>query len=344
MTSAPSPDHCPRPPIALTMGEPAGIGGEITLQAWQARNRETPVFFLIDDPVRIRTLGHNLGLEVPVIGIDHPARAADIFAHALPVLPLSLPAPVIPGVLDQRNGGAVGQAIELAVRLTLEGEAAAVVTNPIHKKTFQEAGFAYPGHTEFLAALAGCETEPVMILAGEGLRVVPVTRHLGLRQAIEILSPELITETGLITAAALTADFAIEAPRIAIAGLNPHAGEGGTMGSEEADVIAPAIEALRRLGIKVQGPLPADTLFHQDARRTYDAVLCMYHDQALIPIKTIDFHGAVNVTLGLPFVRTSPDHGTALNLAGSGKARAESLTAALALAQHMAGRRAREVL
>jgi 4-hydroxythreonine-4-phosphate dehydrogenase len=279
-------------------------------------------------------------MDIPVIGIDEPARAASIFAHALPVLPLILPAPVIPGVLDERNGGAVGAAIELAVRLTLTGDAAAVVTNPIHKKTFQEAGFSYPGHTEFLAVLSGCETEPVMMLAGEGLRVVPVTRHVSLRQAVERLSPELITETGGITAAALADDFGIEVPRIAVAGLNPHAGEGGTMGTEELDVIQPAIEALRRRGMEVRGPLPPDTLFHEEARRTYDAVLCMYHDQALIPIKTVDFHGAVNVTLGLPFVRTSPDHGTALNIAGSGKARADSLIAALGLAAHMAGRRA----
>ncbi len=340
MTSARSLDPCAAPPIALTMGEPAGVGGEITLKAWQNRNRQTPVFFLIDDAARISALSRDLGLDIPVRGIDQPEGAARVFEHALPVLPLTLPAPVVPGVLDARNGRAVGEAIEMAVRLTQAGRAAAVVTNPIHKRTFQEAGFPYPGHTEYLAALAGCATEPVMMLAGEGLRVVPVTRHMSLRQAVESLTSELIVETGLITAAALADDFGIDRPRLAFAGLNPHAGEGGTMGGEERDVIEPAVEALGRRGIEVRGPLPADTLFHEAARQTYDAVLCMYHDQALIPIKTIDFHGAVNVTLGLPFVRTSPDHGTALDMAGSGKAREDSLAAALRLAARLAMRRA----
>ncbi len=331
----------PTPPIALTMGEPAGVGGEITLKLWQGRTQETPIFFLIDDGQRLRRLAGELGLEVPVQEIDGPEGAAEVFGQALPVLPVTLAAPVTPGQLDGRNGRAVGQAIEMAVRLTQAGRVGAVVTNPIHKQVFQEAGFSYPGHTEFLAALAGIESEPVMMLTGEGLRVVPVTRHMSLTQAIGALSPELIIETGLITANALAQDFAIKTPRIALAGLNPHAGEGGVMGDEESRLIEPAIRALADQGIEVRGPLPADTLFHAEARRTYDAVLCMYHDQALIPIKTIDFHGAVNVTLGLPFVRTSPDHGTALDIAGTGQAREDSLTAAVNLAAFMAGRRAR---
>jgi 4-hydroxythreonine-4-phosphate dehydrogenase len=231
--------------------------------------------------------------------------------------------------------------IERAVALTLRGEASAMVTNPIQKKVLYEAGFIHPGHTEFLAALAGLKTPPVMMLAGADLRVVPVTVHLALGEAVKALSCEAIVHHGRVTATALRRDFGIAKPRLAVAGLNPHAGEGGALGSEEGAVIAPAVEQLVVEGIMAFGPEPADTLFHAAARKRYDAALCMYHDQASIPLKTIDFDDGVNITLGLPFVRTSPDHGGALDIAGQGIARETSLLAALRMAWQMAGMRAR---
>jgi 4-hydroxythreonine-4-phosphate dehydrogenase len=241
---------------------------------------------------------------------------------------------------DAVNANAVIKAIESAVQLVSAGEASAVVTNPIQKQVLIEAGFHYPGHTEFLAALAGPGTVPVMMLTCPGLRVVPITIHQSLKSAIADLSIDRIVTAAHITAAALIRDFGIKRPTLAISGLNPHAGEGGAFGREEIEIIAPAIEQLRREGLTIEGPLPADTMFHVRARQRYDAALCMYHDQALIPIKTIDFERGVNVTLGLPFVRTSPDHGTALNIAGTGKASAESLIAALVVADQMARTRA----
>jgi 4-hydroxythreonine-4-phosphate dehydrogenase len=249
-----------------------------------------------------------------------------------------LAAPVAPGRPDPANAPAVLEAIRRAVSLAGARRVAAVVTNPIHKKTLYNAGFRHPGHTEFLAELAG-GAKPVMLLACPGLRVVPVTIHQPLREALDALTTARIVDAGLITAAALKHDFAIPNPNLAVAGLNPHAGEEGALGREEIEIIAPAVAALRAEGIAVEGPLPADTLFLAAARRRYDAVLCMYHDQALIPLKTIDFERGVNVTLGLPFVRTSPDHGTAFNLAGRGVASAESLIAALCLAGEMAAAR-----
>ncbi|MBF0560883.1 MAG: 4-hydroxythreonine-4-phosphate dehydrogenase PdxA [Alphaproteobacteria bacterium] len=327
-------------PIVLTMGEPAGVGGEIAFKAWLLRREISAPFFLIDDPARLTALAARVGLDVPVVAIDAPEQAAAIFAKALPVLPLPLPGPSEPGRLNPVNAGAVVESIDRAVALVRARRAGAVVTNPIHKYALREAGFRYPGHTEYLAHLAGPEFTPVMMLAGRGLRVVPVTIHMALTAAIAALDTAGIVACGRATAMALTSDFGIEAPRLAVAALNPHGGEGGIMGREEIDIIAPAVVILRREGITALGPAPADTLFHEGARAGYDAVLCMYHDQALIPLKTVDFAGGVNVTLGLPFVRTSPDHGTALDIAGTGRADATSLIAALTLAAEMAARRA----
>jgi 4-hydroxythreonine-4-phosphate dehydrogenase len=328
-------------PLALTMGEPAGIGGEIALKAWQARSGGLPPFFLIDDPDRIARLARDTGLNAPLSAIDAPEDAPGIFADYLPVLAEPLPAPVVPGRPEVATSGAVVRAIDRAAGYARDGRAAAMVTNPIHKTTLYDAGFDYPGHTEYLAALAGLDAPSVMMLACSELRVVPVTIHLALRAAIDALDEDAIVHCGRVAAAALKTDFGIERPRLAVAGLNPHAGEEGHMGREEIDIIAPAIARLRAEGIEVTGPAPADTLFHQGARAGYDAVLCMYHDQALIPLKTIDFAGGVNVTLGLPFIRTSPDHGTAFDIAGTGRADPASLIAALRMAGAMAAARAK---
>ena len=335
-----------RQPIALTMGEPAGIGGEIALKAWLVSRgmRTLPPFFAIDDPARLARIARDLSLDVPLIEIGEPAAAAASFARGLPVLPLALITEVAPGAPSPANTPAVVASIERAVAFALAGKAAAVVTNPVHKETLYAGGFPHPGHTEFLAELArrhtGKPATPVMMLAADGLRVVPVTVHVPLRQVAAALDTSSIVTCGRIAAAALARDFGIARPRLAVAGLNPHAGEGGTLGTEERDIIAPAVAELRNLGISVRGPLAADTLFHDEARQTYDAVLCMYHDQALIPLKTLAFDRGVNITLGLPFIRTSPDHGTAFDIAGSGKARETSLVAALRTAAAMAGRRA----
>ena len=331
--------YAPLRPLAVTMGEPAGIGGDITLAAWNARAESAlPPFFVIDDAPRLTTLAARLGLDVPITCIKDPSEAPSVFARALPVLHRPLDHIVRPGLPDPATGPAVVASIAEAVRLTMLGRAGGVVTNPIHKKSLYDSGFHFPGHTEYLADLAG-GGRVVMMLSSPQLRVVPVTIHLGLRAAIDSLSTADIVAAGQITAAALSRDLGIEHPRIAVAGLNPHAGEGGSMGREDIDIVAPAIAALRAQGVNAFGPLPADTMFHPRARAGSDVALCMYHDQALIPIKTIDFDGGVNVTLGLPFVRTSPDHGTALDLAGTGKARPDSLIAALRLAGEMAARR-----
>ncbi len=328
------------PPLALTAGEPAGIGGEITLKAWLARERAAlHPFVAIDDPRRLESVAAALGLAVPVARIAAPAEAAALFATALPVLPLAFPAPVVPGRLDPKNAPAVIEAIAMAVNLVTGGGAAALVTNPIQKETLYAAGFAYPGHTEYLGALAG-GMRPVMMLVSPELRVVPVTVHVALQAALAALATAEIVAVGRIAADALRRDFGIAKPRLAVAGLNPHAGEGGSMGREEIDMIEPAVRLLRQDGIDAFGPLAPDTMFHAGARGRYDAALCMYHDQALIPLKTLDFERGVNVTLGLPFIRTSPDHGTATDIAGKGVASAASLIAALQLAAEMCARRA----
>ena len=333
----------PMPPLAITMGEPAGIGGELTLKAWLAASHSDRPFFALDDPDRLQAVARTLGLDVPVQEISSPEEAARCFSSALPVVPVRLRAPVRPGRPDPLNAPATLEAIERAARFAMAGEIAGMVTNPIQKKTLQDAGFRHPGHTEFLADLAsrdlGTPVEVAMMLACPGLRVVPVTIHLALAEAVRTLDTAGIVRVGRIAALGLKTLFGIARPRLAVAALNPHAGEQGAMGDEERRKIAPAIEILRSDGIDVAGPAPADTLFHPAARATYDAALCMYHDQALIPIKTIDFAGGVNVTLGLPFVRTSPDHGTALDIAGTGRADPASLLAALAMATEMAGRR-----
>jgi 4-hydroxythreonine-4-phosphate dehydrogenase len=326
-------------PLALSMGEPAGIGGEIALAAWLRRAGGVPPFYLVDDPRRLAALARRLGWNVPVREIAGPEEAVAAFPAAMPVLPLGGAVKAEPGRPDPGDAPLVIRAIDKAVADVRAGRAAAIVTNPINKDLLYRAGFRHPGHTEYLAELAG-GAEVVMMLACPELRVVPVTIHLPLRQAIDSLSVGAIVRTGQVAHEALTRDFGIAAPVVAVAGLNPHAGENGALGREDLDIVAPAVAELRALGIDARGPLAPDTMFHAEARAGYDAALCMYHDQALIPIKTIDFHGGVNVTLGLPFIRTSPDHGTAFDIAGKGVARPDSLIAALRLAADMAERRA----
>ena len=326
-------------PLALTMGEPAGIGAEIALKAWLDLRDDLLPFYLIDDPDRLASLARRLDWPVPIRPIDAPHRAPSVFADALPVVPIGMTIRARPGCPDPRDAPAILGAIQTAVRDVSNGRAAALVTNPIHKDSLYRAGFHHPGHTEYLAELAQADAAPIMMLACPGLRVVPVTIHLALHRAIESLSSAAIVHAGRITDAALRRDFGVGSPVLAVAGLNPHAGETGSLGREEIEIIEPALAELRAGGIDARGPLPPDTMFHAEARGAYDAALCMYHDQALIPIKTIDFYGGINVTLGLPFVRTSPDHGTALAIAGRGTARPDSLIAALRLAAEMAARR-----
>jgi len=322
------------------MGEPAGVGGELTLRAWATAREQTGPFFVVDDPNRLEALSGRLGLAVPVKEISAPDEASGVFQGALPVLPEHLNAPVVPGKPDPASAGAVVRSIERAVRIALDGRAAGVVTNPIQKATLYAAGFKHPGHTEFVAKLCG-GMEPVMMLACDALRAVPVTVHVSLRDAIQNLDAETIVAKGRITAAALRRDFGIPQPRLAVAGLNPHGGEDGTLGIEDRDIVAPAVATLRAEGVDARGPMPPDTLFSPRARSGYDAALCMYHDQALIPVKALDFDGGVNITLGLPVVRTSPDHGTALDIAGMGQASEHSLVAAMVTARLIAANRAR---
>jgi len=319
------------------MGEPAGIGGELALMAWQRRHQQAvPPFFVLDDPARLQRLAAALGWAVPVAAISAPAEAVELFERALPVLPLAQTVTAAPGRPEPANAAAVRASIEQAVALARSGAAAAVVTNPIHKGVLYQAGFPFPGHTEYLAALTGvAEADTVMMLAGAGLRVVPVTIHVSLKEAIARLSGSAIQRTIRVTHAALRDRFGLPRPRIAVAGLNPHAGEDGGMGREELELITPALDQLRAEGLDVTGPWPADTLFHAVARQTYDVAVCMYHDQALIPLKTLAFDSGVNLTLGLPIIRTSPDHGTAFALAGTGQATPHSLLAALNLAHQL---------
>ncbi|WP_420393824.1 4-hydroxythreonine-4-phosphate dehydrogenase PdxA [Acuticoccus sp.] len=321
--------------LALTMGEPAGIGGEVALGAWHALRATGPAFVLIDDPERVAALADGGAAVVTVAGVE---EAAGVFGEALPVLPLGQRVRARPGATDPANAAAVLASIRTAVRLAATGEAAGIVTNPIHKATLTAAGFAHPGHTEYLAELAGVP-RTVMLLAAPELRVVPVTIHVALADVPRLLTRALIEETARIVASDMRTLFAVHRPRMAVAGLNPHAGEAGTMGREEVEVIAPALARLAAEGLDVAGPFSADTMFHPEARRAYDVALCMYHDQALIPLKTLAFDEGVNVTLGLPFVRTSPDHGTALGLAGRGLARPDSLIAAIRMADRLAANR-----
>jgi 4-hydroxythreonine-4-phosphate dehydrogenase len=326
-------------PLALTLGEPAGIGPDIAIAAWLGRAElRLPPFYLLGDPGFVGERAKALGHQVEIADV-HAEQACEVFAKALPVVTTGHAATARPGHPDGGSAAAAIGSIRQAVSDVLAGRAGAVVTNPIAKSVLYRAGFQHPGHTEFLAELAasgGKPPQPVMMLWSPALAVVPVTIHVALRHAIENLNRDLIVTTARIVVADLQAHFALARPRLAICGLNPHAGEDGTLGKEELTLIAPAVEILRREGIEIRGPLPADTMFHEAARKTYDCALCMYHDQALIPIKTLAFDDAVNVTLGLPFIRTSPDHGTAFDIAGSGRANPSSLIAALRLAERMA--------
>jgi 4-hydroxythreonine-4-phosphate dehydrogenase len=326
-------------PLALTMGDPAGIGGELSVRAWLARRTARP-FVALDDPDRLAATAAALGLDVPVRPVNSLAQGAETFPEALPVLPIRLAAPVMPGRPDPANAPAVIGSIEQATRLALSGEAAGLVTNPIHKSTLYGTGFPHPGHTEFLAALTGAAL-PVMMLASPDLRVVPITVHASLRRMLEMITVERIVGVTRVTIAALQELWGIARPRVAIARLNPHAGEDGTMGEEEITIINPAIAILRAEGHDVSGPFAADSMFTPEMRATYDVAMGMYHDQALIPLKTLDMRHGVNTTLGLPVIRTSPDHGTAFNIAGTGRADPTSLIAAIDLAADLAGRRGR---
>ncbi|NEU13837.1 4-hydroxythreonine-4-phosphate dehydrogenase PdxA [Methylobacterium sp. BTF04] len=331
-------------PIALTLGDPAGIGPEIALMAWQARDTGPglPPFFLVSDPDFVERSASELGFSIPIAEVG-PDYATEVFPRALPVMPLPSGARIgaIAGRPDPANAGATLESITTAVGLVRAGIATAMVTNPIAKYVLTQVGFAYPGHTEFLAALSVEPGEPVplpvMMLWSETLAVVPVTIHVALRRVPELLTQDLVVRTARIVAADLTQRFRIARPRLVLSGLNPHAGESGTMGTEDRDVLEPAVAQLQDEGIDIRGPLPADTLFHARARATYDVALTPTHDQALIPIKTIAFDEGVNVTLGLPFIRTSPDHGTAFDIAGKGLARPDSLMAALRLAARLSG-------
>ena len=328
-------------PLALTMGDPAGIGGELTLRAWIAlRNGRIP-FVALDDPDRLRDLATRMGLDVPIAVVESAAEATARFPSALPVLQVPLAEPARPGHPSRANAFAVVRSIEMATRLAQAGEAGAVVTNPINKAALYDAGFAHPGHTEFLAELTGAIGKQIMMLASPSLRVVPVTVHASLRNAIAMLSTEMIVAATRTTAASLRRDFGIPHPRLGIAGLNPHAGEQGALGDDEARIIVPAMDILRVEGLDLSGPWPPDTMFTPLARTKYDAAICMYHDQALIPLKTLDMDRGVNVTLGLPIVRTSPDHGTAYDIAGQGIANPTSLIAALELAATLAMKRSK---
>ncbi len=327
-------------PLALTLGEPAGIGPDITIKAWLQRDElKLPPFYLLGDRDCVSRRAKTLGLDIKLAEVD-AREAATAFPDALPVVATGRTATAPPGRPDATSADAALASIRQAVGDVRAGRASALVTNPIAKSVLYRAGFRHPGHTEFLAELAasnGRIPQPVMMLWSPVLAVVPVTIHLSLREAIAGLSTELIVTTARIAAAALKARcFGLDSPRLAVAGLNPHAGEDGSLGTEDQTIVTPAIKILRGDGIQVAGPLPADTMFHDAARKTYDCAICMYHDQALIPVKTLAFDDAVNVTLGLPFIRTSPDHGTAFDIAGTGRANSASLIAALRLAARMA--------
>lgn len=317
-------------PLALTMGEPAGVGPELTARLWRDREKyNLPPFVYIGSSAALKVYDKDLPIEI----VTNASQAINCFNSAIPVQEIKLESDSVAGQLNAEHAPAIIQSIKNAVAGTLAGDFAAVVTNPIHKASLYGAGFNYPGHTEFLAH---CCNEPienaVMMLACDGLRVVPVTVHIPLADVAKTLTTDLIVHKAVLSATDLRDRFDIKAPRIAITALNPHCGEDGAMGIEEAIYIKPAIDRLRDMGIQTTGPYAADTLFHSDARKTYDAAICMYHDQALIPLKTLDFYGGVNITLGLPIVRTSPDHGTALSLAGTGTARVDSLLNALRMA------------
>lgn len=328
--------------LALTRGDPSGIGPELALKAWAATHQdpEAPAFLIAAEPDHLAALAQRLGLEVPIAPIGTAADAAAIFPRALPVLDSKLTVKGKPGAPDADDAAGTIASIETCVHLVRTGAAAAIVTNPIAKEVLYRAGFPHPGHTEFLGALAErlyqADARPVMLLWSPELAVVPATIHIALKEVPARLTTDLLVKTGLIVAHDFRQRFGLSHPRLAFTGLNPHAGEGGAMGREEIDIIAPALAQLKAAGLNVSGPHAADTLFDAKARKTYDVVIAMYHDQALIPVKTIAFAHAVNVTLGLPFIRTSPDHGTAFAIAGQGIADPSSLIEALRLAGRLA--------
>jgi 4-hydroxythreonine-4-phosphate dehydrogenase len=331
-----------RRPLAITLGDPAGVGPEIVVKAWQALRGEGPAFLAVGDFQALASAS-SAGASA-LRRITSPAQAGRIFPEALPVLDRPLRGPVVAGQPSAAAAASVIEWIETAVGLALRGDVAGVVTAPIAKAPLYAAGFKFPGHTEFLGDLTAAASYdgargPIMMLTAQDLRVTLVTVHAALAQVPRLVGIEGVVNAGLVTAQALRRDFGIAAPRVAVAGLNPHAGEGGGLGREEIEIIEPAIRALRDLGVDATGPYPADTLFPAQMRARYDAAVCMYHDQALIPVKMLDFWGGVNVTLGLPIVRTSPDHGTAFDIAGRGLARADSLVAAIRLADQIASRR-----
>lgn len=321
------------PPIAVTMGEPAGVGPDLIARIWRDRQKlDLPPFVFVGAKEALSAVDS----ELPIVTISDTDLDGSLSTDALSVIDVPLAAPIELGQLNSANGAAVIRSIDAGVRLVQDEKASALVTAPIHKEGLYKSGFDAPGHTEYLARLAGLpDDHSIMMLATEGLRVVPVTVHVPLSEVAKKLTADRIVHAGLVVTEDLKHRFGIESPRLAVAGLNPHAGEGGTIGMEEGTHIMPAVWTLRDHGINVTDPVPADTLFHAEARATYDAALCMYHDQALIPLKTLDFWGGVNVTLGLPFIRTSPDHGTALSLAGTGQARIDSMVAALKTAAKM---------
>ena len=327
-------------PLALSIGDPAGIGPELAVLAWHAREtHRVPPFFAVHGAGVLAAASRRLGLDTPVERIGQPEEAAAAFANGLPVLG-DKDAAYLPAEPDDAGARLALASLQDATRLAFHGEAAGVVTLPVAKSRLAAIGFAHPGQTEFLAAACGLEDDAsVMMLAGPSLKAVPLTVHCALAEVPGRLSIALIHRRGLTVAEALRRDYGIASPRIAVTGLNPHAGEGGAFGREEIDIIAPAIEALRTDGVDASGPHPADALFAPRSRETFDAALCMYHDQALIPVKALDFDQGVNVTLGLPIVRTSPDHGTAFDIAGTGRADAGATLAALQMAGEIAVRR-----
>ena len=331
-------------PLALTQGDSSGIGPDIALAAWTLRRTHAiPPFLFYADPALLSARAALLGLDAPLVETD-AAGATAVFPHAVPVRPLRARVAGEPGAPTPADAPAAVESIERALTAVMDGRARALVTNPIAKHVLRAAGFPHPGHTEFLAALAarryGGAPRAVMMIWSDTLAVTPATIHIPLKDAPGALTLDMLVETGRIIARDLRARFGVAHPRLAVSGLNPHAGEEGTMGREEIDIIAPAVAALCAEGIDATGPLPADTMFHPAARARYDVAICMTHDQALIPIKTLAFDRGVNVTLGLPFVRTSPDHGTAFALAGRGGADPTSLIEALKLADRLSRPRA----
>lgn len=329
--------------LALSIGDPSGIGPDISLLAWSMRHSSSvPPFLLIADIEQLKKRAQALDIDVKFQTCE-PERADDTFANALPVYQLVNTHIENPGVPLLSNAAGTIEAIDQAVALTFEGRTSAIITCPIAKKPLYDAGFAFPGHTEYFGHLCaqhiGKPVMPVMMIAGPDLRTVPVTIHIPLKDVPQALTTDLIFETARITYMELKRCFGVSEPCLAVAGLNPHAGENGALGVEDDAIIRPAVERLQKAGINAFGPLPADTMFHAAARARYDVAICMYHDQALIPAKALAFDDGVNVTLGLPVIRTSPDHGTAFDIAGKGLARPDSLIAALKMAARMANQK-----